>query len=147
MENKETQLLFEIYKLHANFAETIDTSREGLNKIYSGMVASIVVASVLLHRYLPENETVWVLPMVGIVVSISWWFSLSSLTRKLRVKNQVLLDLEELLPFRFFEREDQKFQKSNKLRRKHTLYILPLTFGIVCAVWLACLIQLPQNIP
>ena len=77
------EMLFETYKLHTELAERVASLREGLNKLYSGMVTSIVAASVLLHRLLPDAEAVWVLPVLGIVVSLSWMFSFQSVTGRL----------------------------------------------------------------
>ena len=64
--------LLGIYKLHAKLAERASSSREGLNELYSGMVTAIVAGSVLLHRLAPDSNTMWVLPVLGIAVSLSW---------------------------------------------------------------------------
>ena len=65
MNANDRELLFETYKLHAELAERVAALREGLNKLYSGMVVGIVAASVLLHRLAPNAETTWLLPIVG----------------------------------------------------------------------------------
>ena len=49
--------LFEMYKLHVELAEQAASLREGLNKLYSGLVAGIVAASVLMHRFVPDAAT------------------------------------------------------------------------------------------
>lgn len=74
------RLLFETYKLYTELAERVASLREDFNKFYSGMVTSIVAASVVLHRLVPDAETVWVLPTLGILVSLAWIFSLHSVT-------------------------------------------------------------------
>ena len=79
----EDQLLFETYKLHAELAERVASLRERLSKLYSSMVASIVAASVLLHRFLPDTEMVWIVAALSILLSLSWMFSLHSVTGRL----------------------------------------------------------------
>lgn len=125
-------MLFETYKLHAELARDIDSNREGLNKLYTGMVTSIIAASVLLYRLVPGDETIWILPVLGIVVSLSWMFSLHSITGKLSAKHEVLLALEKELPFQFFEQEVRKFEKAGFLRRRYTGLIMPGAFLFLC---------------
>ena len=57
MSYDEKNLLFETYKLHAELAERVASLREGLNKLYSGMVTGIVAASVVLHRLVPDSKS------------------------------------------------------------------------------------------
>lgn len=131
--------MFETYKLHAELAESVASSRESLNKIYAGLVASIVAASVLLHRLVPDSETIWVLPVLGIVVSASWIFSLHSVTGRLSAKHDVLVILEKELPFKFFGLESQKFEETRFLKRKYTGLVMPCTFLALCVGWLVFL--------
>ena len=136
---KDRELLFETYKLHAELAERVASLRESLNKLYSGMVASIVAASVLLHRLAPDAGEIWVLPILGIVVSLAWMFSLHSVTGRLSAKHQVLVSLEKSLPFNFLDRENKEFDKCRFVRRKHTGLLMPVAFLILCLVWLGFL--------
>ncbi|MCY4642638.1 MAG: hypothetical protein OXC41_08095 [Gammaproteobacteria bacterium] len=136
----ERELLFETYKLHAELAERVASLRESLNKLYSGMVATIVGASVLLHSLLPNTETIWALPILGIVVSLSWLFALHSITGRLSAKHQVLVSLEEKLPFNFLDRENKEFEKSRFFRRKHTGLLVPGAFLLICGLWLVTLL-------
>lgn len=136
----EDQLLFETYKLHAELAERVASLREGLNKLYSSMVASIIAASVLLHRFLPDTEMVWIVAALGILLSLSWMFSLFSVTGRLSAKHEVLLELEEQLPFRFLEKENRAFNQGSFLRRKYSALVMPSGFLILSAAWFAFLI-------
>ena len=139
MSTNDKQLLFEIYKLHAEFAERVASAREDLNKLYAGMVASIVAVSVLLHRLVPDSEIIWVLPVLGAVVSLSWMFSLHSITGKLCAKHDVLIILEQELPFHFLKRENDEFTKGGFLRRRYSGLILPIAFLALCAGWFGLL--------
>ena len=135
--NHDPETLFGIYKLHAELAEQASSSRENLNKLYSGMVTFIIAASVLLHRVAPNSDTMWVLPVLGIVVSLSWMMSLSSVTARLSAKHLVLLRLETRLPFDFFEREKAEFDKQpDILKRKWSGLLMPAAFLVICGVWL-----------
>ena len=65
----DRQLLFETYKLHIEIAHRVNETREGLNKTYTGMVSSIVVAFVLLQRFVPDLESMWLFPALGLFIS------------------------------------------------------------------------------
>jgi len=136
----DSDTLFEIYRLHTELAEQVSSSREGLNKLYSGMVTSIVAASVLLHRLAPDAGTVWALPVLGILVSLSWIFSLRSVTARLSAKHAVLLELEADLPFAFLKRENATFTKSGVARRRRTSLVMPAAFLVFCSLWLLVLL-------
>ena len=128
--------LIEIYKVHAELAEQAAASREGLNKLYTGMVSSIIAASVLFQRLAPGAETAWVLPSLGIVVAICWMLSLDSMTGRLSAKHAVLVDLESSLPFDFFGKENKAFDKGGFVRRKWSGVLMPVLFLLVCLGWL-----------
>ena len=132
--------LFGIYKLHAELAEQASSSRESLNKIYSGMVTAIVAGSVLIHRVAPDSDTMWVLPALGIAISLSWMMSLHSATGRLSAKHTVLLELESKLPFAFLERENNEFNKLRIVRRKWTGLLMPGAFLVISGAWLITLI-------
>ena len=136
----DSQFLFETYKLHTELAEQVASLRESLNKLYSGMVTSIVAASVLLHRLFPGAEDVWVMPVLGVVVSLSWMFSLHSVTGRLSAKHDVLLVLEKEFPFKFLDKEDDLFIKGRFLRRKYSGLVLPGGFLILSCAWLSVLL-------
>ena len=140
MEEPDSGTVFGIYKLHAELAEQASSLREGLNKLYSGMVTSIVAASVLLHRVAPDSGTMWVLPVLGMIASLSWMISLHSVTGRLSAKHAVLLELESRLPFDFYSRENTEFDKRRIFRRKWSGVLMPAAFLALSGVWLATLI-------
>ena len=134
-EKNEATTLFGIYKLHAELAEQAASSREGLNKLYSGMVTAIIAGSVLIHRVAPDSEAMWVLPALGVAISLSWMMSLHSVTGRLSAKHTVLLELEIKLPFEFLERENSEFNKLRIVRRKWTGLLMPGAFLILSSAW------------
>ena len=143
----EYQILFETYKLHAEFAERVAALREGLNKLYTGMVTSIVAASVLMHRLLPNAEAAWVFAVLGIVVALSWMFSFHSVTLRLSAKHDVLVGLEGKLSFKFFDKENRLFNKSGFWRRKYSGMIMPIAFLILSGAWLTIVVMRNHCLP
>ena len=132
----ETNELFDTYKLHAELADQASHSRERLTAIYSGMVTAIIAASVLIHRFAPDSSTMWVLALLGPIVSISWIFSFASITGRLSAKNAVLQELEQKLQFGFLTIENERFSKSQIIRRKYSGQIMPVSFFVISNVWL-----------
>lgn len=139
MNDKMHTELFEMYKLHSELAVRIDEAREGLNKVYAGMVTSIVAASILLYRLFPSVDSIWLLPLLGALVSLSWIFSLHSIRGKLTAKHKVLLELENGLSFQFFNKENVQYKEQKFLRRKYTELLLPLGLFLVSIIWLSFL--------
>ena len=140
MSSDHNNLLFETYKIHVDLAERVASLREGTNKLYLGVIPSIVAVSVLLHRIAPDADTKWVLPTLGLLVSLSWIFSLHSVTGRLSAKHAVLVALEEKLPFDFLSQEDIEFRSSKFLRRKHSGLLMPVLFMMLCAIWLVVIL-------
>lgn len=131
--------LMEIYKLHADLAERAAASREGLNKLYTGIVSSIIAASVLIQRVAPAAEAMWLLPVLGAIVSSCWLMSMHSMTGRLSAKQAVLVELEARLPFEFLRRENEEFERRGGVRRKWTGAFMPVLFLLICLVWLVAL--------
>ena len=134
-------MLIGIYKLHAELAEQVASAREDLSKLYAGMVSSILAASVLLHRFAPDSSAMWVLPVIGMIVSVSWIMSLRSMTARLSAKHVVLVELEGKLPFAFLKRENEEFDKARGPRRTRSAVVLPVVFLGLCVVWLGTLLS------
>ena len=136
----EFETLFSIYKLHAELAEQASLLRESLNKTYSGMVTAVVAGSVLIYRVVPTSDTMWMVALLGIVISLSWMLSLHSATGRLSAKHMVLVELESWLPFAFLKRENDAFHKLCIARRKWTGLLMPSAFLTISSVWLIALI-------
>ena len=140
--DSDDEVLFGIYKLHTELAERVASEREGLNKLYSGMVAGVVAASVVMYRFAPDQKTAWVLPVLGILVSLSWILSIRSVTGRLSAKHCVLVAMEKELPFRFLSQENNEFTAHRFVRRKYSAQLMPNGFLILCVVWLIHLVVL-----
>ena len=138
--------MFETYRLHAELAERLASLREDVNKLHSGMVTGVVAATVIINRLTPQQgnspELAWVMPVLGIVVSLSWVMSFLSMNAKLTAKNDVLVALEEHIPFEFFQKEKCAYFGGNRLKkfftRKYIALIMPVLFAGLCLVILLC---------
>ena len=135
-----------MYKLHVELAERVASSREDINKLHSGMVTGVVAASVLLHRLAPSTEMVWVLPVLGTIVSLSWVMSSLSMTANLKAKHNVLLTIEKVLPFDFLDRENLQFG-NGFWRRKYMALVMPVLFLLLCAALFYMAITAPDSTP
>ena len=139
-------IVFETYKLHAELAERLASLREDVNKLHSGMVTGVVAATVIINRLTPQQgsspELAWVLPVLGIVVSVSWVMSFLSMNAKLTAKHDVLVALEAQMPFDFFQQEKCAYFRGNSLKRfftrKYIALIMPVLFAVLCSVILLC---------
>ena len=84
------------------------------------------------------------LPLAGLMVSISWGGSILSITKRLSAKGSVLRELERQLPFDFLGREKQVFIETRQgrfVRRRNSLMVLPVLFLLLCVVWIVLLMQ------
>lgn len=146
MNTDEQGIMFETYKLHAELAERLASLREDVNKIHSGMVTGVVAATVVVNRLTPQQgsspELAWVLPVLGIVVSVSWVMSFLSMNAKLTAKNDVLAALETHLPCDFFQQEKCAYFRGSSLKtfftRKYIALIMPVLFAVLCSMILLC---------
>ncbi len=135
----DKQSLFEIYKLHSDLAERMANAREGSNKLYAGMITTIVAVSTLVNQIFPHSGYELALPILGLMVSLSWLLTLNTATGKLQAKHNILVELEQQLDFPFFAKENQAFQNGRMyIRTKYTTMVMPLCFFTLCV----CLILL-----
>ena len=143
--------ILEIYKVHAELAERVAVLRESTNRVYTSTAGGIIATSVLLYR-LSINPTddplpmamALLLPLAGLMVSISWGGSILSITKRLSAKGSVLRELECQLPFDFLGREKKMFMKTRQGRfliRRDSLLVLPVLFLLLCVVWGVLLVQ------
>lgn len=136
--NTRCRTLFETYKLHADLEQRVASLREDISKLFTGFLTALIAASIWLHRSVEYQggEMEWALPVLGIVVSVAWILSASSLTSRLTAKRVVLRKLEKELPFAFLRKEDKEFGRGGGLRRRWTISVVPYSFMFLCVAWL-----------
>ena len=130
--SEEQRLLFETYKIHVELAERVAHLRENVNRLHSSMISGVVTAFVLLYRFAPD--TAWAMPLLGIIIAISWIMSFRSVTARLSAKHTVLKELEvEIAAFSFLTKEEMEFGHGF-WRRKYMALVMPVLFLLVCIV-------------
>lgn len=137
MAEYEQQGLLEIYKLHAQLAEHVSQRREGANRLYAGLLAATLVFVATLLRFGPasvDDSVVLIAAGVfGTLFTVSWWIVIQSYKQLNADKFQVLHELEDNLPFRFFAREAFLYgSKERSTRRWQLTYaesVLAILFG------------------
>ena len=144
--SNDIEIQFEIYKLHAELAERVAHIRESLNRLYSGMVVGLVAAMVLVNRLaigtqahacVPGTDMPWLFYALGVVISITWMLSMHSVRGRLKAKHDVLVALEDKLPFQFLRQEEEEYNKGCwVLRRSWSGLVMPWLLLIYCIVQL-----------
>ena len=142
VDDADRDRLLEIYKLHANLANHVSERRERANRLYVSLFLGLILILSALIRFGDEGTleslAVPAIGLLGVAFSASWIVVLRSYSQLNREKFRVLHDLEEELPYQFFQREwDPKEEggKSNDyLQLTRTESILPLIFLAVSLV-------------
>ena len=139
----EKQELLEIYKLHAELADSVSKQRAVTNRFYVLIFSGLAV---LFSAFLQRKNGVplgWFMVgfgAFGMLLASAWFIVIRSYCQLNSGKFQVLLALEEKLAYPFFKREWELLGegKDSKSYRKLTgveAYV-PVIFGICFAVLL-----------
>ena len=127
----------QLYKLHAEFADRVSQRREGANRLYTGLLAGLMVVVSALLRLGPSNESINVVLFLGcgifgMILSASWVIVIRSYRQLNTGKFKALLELEEHLSYPFFTREWELLHQGKDFRRYWKLTVvetlLPITF-------------------
>ena len=135
--NEKQQELLEIYKLHAQLADSVTKQRATANRFYVLIFSGLVV---LFSAFLQRKNGVplgWLMigfGLFGMLLAWAWFIALRSYCQLNSGKFQVLLALEEKLAYPFFKREWELLGegKDSKNYRKQTVAEsrVPMIFGI-----------------
>lgn len=147
----EKQELLEIYKLHAELADSVSKQRAATNRFYVLIFSGLAV---LVSAFLQRKNGVpigWLMVgfgVFGVLLASAWFVVIRSYCQLNSGKFQVLLALEEKLGYRFFKREWELLGegKDSKSYRKLTGVetCVPVIFGICFAALLVigiCLLR------
>ena len=139
----EKQELLEIYKLHAELADSVSKQRATANRFYILVLSGLAV---LFSTFLQRKNGVplgWLLigfGAFGMLVALAWSIAIRSYCQLNSGKFQVLLALEEKLAYPFFKHEWKLLGegKDSKSYRKLTAVetFVPIIFGICFVVLL-----------
>ena len=147
----EKQELLEIYKLHAELADSISKQRVAANRfyilVYSGLA---VLFSAFLQRKngIPIGWLMVGFGLFGMILALAWCIVISSFRQLNRGKFKVLHELEEKLAYPFFKREWDLLTKGTGRKNYRRLTIVetfvPIIFGSCFAALLVigiCLLR------
>ena len=133
--DKEQELL-EIYKLHAELADSISKQRVAANRfyilVYSGLA---VLFSAFLQRKngIPIGWLMVGFGLFGVLLASAWCIVICSFRQLNRSKFKVLHELEEKLAFPFFKREWDLLTKGTGRKNYRRLSVVetfvPIIFG------------------
>ena len=139
----DKQELLEIYKLHAQLADSVSKQRATANRFYILVLSGLAV---LFSTFLQRKNGVpfgWVMVgfgAFGMLLASAWFVVIRSYCQLNSGKFQVLLALEEKLAYPFFKREWELLGegKDSKSYRKLTVVetYVPVIFGICFALLL-----------
>ena len=139
----EKQELLEIYKLHAELADSVSKQRATANRFYILVLSGLAV---LFSTFLQRKNGVplgWLMVgfgAFGMLLASAWFIVIRSYCQLNSGKFQVLLALEEKLAYPFFKREWELLGegKDSKSYRKLTGVetLVPVIFGICFVVLL-----------
>ena len=139
----DKQELLEIYKLHAELADSVSKQRATANRFYILVLSGLAV---LFSTFLQRKNGVplgWLMVgfgAFGMLLASAWYIVIRSYCQLNSGKFQVLLALEKKLAYPFFKREWELLGegKDSKSYRKLTVVetFVPVIFGLCFAVLL-----------
>ena len=129
---KELPILLEQYKLISESADKITDKRQSTNNFYLG-VNSFILA-VASYLAVSKVNTVSILISVsGLLVSVVWLKNINSFKQLNSAKFKVIHELEEYLPARVYQKEDEYLQKGYYKLTAVEKWI-PVIFGVLYVI-------------
>jgi hypothetical protein len=130
------QNFIEIYKLHSELADRISQRRTTTNQFYIGILSAIFLSlPFLLSKDLVIqvniNKLILFVAGLGILICIVWVLNIASLRRLNSDKFLVLHELEEKLPFAFFQKEWNLVRSKRHLTQSTVEKLVPFVFGSI----------------
>ena len=147
------QELLEIYKLHAELADSVSKQRATANRFYILILSGLAV---LFSTFLQHKNGVplgWLMigfGVFGLLLAVAWHGVIRSYRQLNTAKFKVLHELEEKLAYPFFKREWDLLAKGKDRKIYHQLTVVesrvPIIFGGCFAVLLVIGIFLLRGI-
>ena len=134
--------LLEIYKLHAELADRVSRRREGANRGFVSLMIALLTFIGIMIRFGDGRITESILLIVGgilvVGLAVAWNSVITSYRQLNSGKFEVLHQLEEMLPFRFFKKEWAFLEQGENRARYRKLTVveqgLPAFFGVLGVV-------------
>jgi len=132
----EKQELLEIYKLHAELADSVSKQRGTANRFYMLVLSGF---SVLFSAFLQRENGIpvgWLMigfGLLGVFLTAAWYIIIRSFRQLNSGKFRALQELEEKLAYRFFKREWELLKEGTERKTYWRLTVVetfvPSIFG------------------
>ena len=149
----EKQELLEMYKLHAELAESVSKQRGTANRFFLLVLSGLMVifsAFLQLKNGVPLSFLMVGFGTFGMFLSVAWYFVIKSYRQLNTGKFKALHELEEKLTYPFFTREWELLEEGTERKTYWKLSVVetfvPITFfsffGVLLVIgiilWVKC---------
>lgn len=110
--------LLEIYKTHAAAVDDVSRRREMANRMYLAATTTVAITMGIIGRFGTGEVPVWLveagMALVGMAIQWGWVGVIKSHRQLNEHKCMTLIDLEQHLPFAFYEKEYERMKKGEE---------------------------------
>jgi hypothetical protein len=148
----EQKNLLEQYKIYIEMADRVTERRTKVNSFYLSILTGLFVFSSLPYFKdsivtAPTKQITLITGLTGIFICILWWINISSYKNLNSLKFQVIIDMENSLPYPCYRKEwDEKSPRVKKYRRlRKAESLVPIVIAIPYSI--ASLISVYDLLP
>ena len=127
--------LFGIYRLHAELADRVSQRREGTNRLFVSLLTGLMVFLAALLRLgtgdLGANAVMFFFGIAGVMLSAAWFVVIRSYRQLNTGKFAALHELEQAMPYPFFQREWELLREGRDFRRYWRLSVVETSLPII----------------
>jgi hypothetical protein len=131
--------LFEQYKLLVDTSQKLSDRRLSTNSYLFTINSSLLTILGALAAFLPDRRPLAIIPMVGLLLSISWMLLLKSFKLLNAAKFDVIHDLEQSLPARIFDMEwyylNPRYKAMSDIERRIPMLFLAFYAFLTIFMW------------
>lgn len=128
--SRSKEYLLEQYKIISASADKITDKRQSANKFYLS-VNSFILAVAAYFAYLELNLIPLLISCLGILISVIWRENIKSFKKLNSAKFKVIHELEEHLPAKVYQKEDEYCVKEGYYKLTSIEQAVPFIFGIL----------------
>ncbi len=105
------------YKLYVEMADKISTRRNNSNIFFSSLLSGLLAVLSFVFReqsiidITSYNIMLLLVGIMGFFLCISWFFNIRSYRQLNSIKYEIIIDMEEKLPFKCYKEEWEKIKK------------------------------------
>lgn len=128
-EKSSRQILFEQYKIIVDSADRLTDRRQNANRFYL-TINTLLFGSAAYLTFMPKVFVAFLFSFLGLLVSFVWIANIKSFKRLNNAKFKVIHKLEEYLPARVYQKEDQYLQRGYYKLTSVERWV-PIIFGVL----------------